>query len=286
MKKSIALIRTCQITEAVSELAISANYVLRKDVVKGLKEALSRETNRRAKSILSSIIENARIAKKEKMPICQDTGMAVVFVEMGEDVRITGGGLKEAINRGIRQGYRQGYLRKSTVDPLSRKNIGNNTPAVIHLNIVKGKRTKITVMPKGFGSENVSCSTVLKPTDGADEIKNCVLNAVKRAGPNPCPPIILGIGIGGTLDKAAILAKQALLRPLHRRNRRKDVARLENSILKEINRLGIGPMGLGGKTTALAANIETFPTHIAALPVAVNISCHALRSATKIIMST
>ncbi len=279
-------IRAGKISEVTGELAILANCVLRKDVVKSLEKALFRETNKRAKSILSSIIENARIAGKERVPICQDTGLAVVFVEMGEDVKITGGGLKEAINKGIRLGYRQGYLRKSTVDPLSRKNRGDNAPAIIHFALVKGQRVKITVIPKGFGSENVSCSTALKPTEGAAGIKDFVLNAVKQGGPNACPPLVLGIGIGGTLDKAAILAKQALLRPLHRRNRRDDIARLENSILKEVNRLGIGPMGLGGKTTALAVNIETFPTHIAALPVAVNISCHALRSATKVIMST
>jgi len=279
-------IKTSKISKVTGELAILANRALRKDVVKGLEKAMSGETNRRAKSILSSIIENARIAEKEKVPICQDTGMAVVFVEIGQDVRITGGGLKEAINKGIRLGYRQGYLRKSTVEPLTRKNRGGNTPAVIHLDVVKGQRVKITVMPKGFGSENVSCSAALKPTAGVMEIKDFILNAIKQEGSNACPPLILGIGIGGTLDKAAILAKQALLRPLHRRNRCNDIARVENSILKEVNRLGIGPMGLGGKTTALAVNIETFPTHIAALPVALNISCHALRSATKIIMST
>ena len=233
-----------------------------------------------AKEILEKILTNIDIAKKEEMPICQDTGMACVFIEIGQDVHIIGGNLKDAINEGIRQGYNEGFLRKSVVkDPLDRINTMDNTPAIIYYDIVEGDKLKIKVAPKGFGSENMSQLKMLKPADGLEGVKDFVLKVVKEAGPNPCPPIVVGIGIGGTFDKAANLAKKALVRPLNEKNNNEFYANLEKELLKEVNELGIGPQGFGGKTTALAVNIETYPTHIAGLPVAVNINCHVTRHA-------
>jgi fumarate hydratase subunit alpha len=230
--------------------------------------------------MLDKIIINSDIASKENMPMCQDTGMAVIFVELGQDVHIVGGSLKEAINEGIRQGYSEGYLRKSVVkDPLTRVNTGDNTPAVIHIDIVDGEELKITIAPKGFGSENMSRIKMLKPSDGVEGVKEFVLETVKIAGPNPCPPIIVGVGIGGTFEKAAELSKKALLRSIEERNNDTYYSDLEDELITKINKLGIGPQGFGGKTTALGVNIETYPTHIAGLPVAVNISCHATRHA-------
>ncbi|MNO87120.1 L(+)-tartrate dehydratase subunit alpha [compost metagenome] len=230
--------------------------------------------------MLDKIIINSDIASKENMPMCQDTGMAVIFVELGQDIHIVGGGLKEAINEGVRQGYSEGYLRKSVVkDPLTRVNTGDNTPAVIHIDVVDGDELKITIAPKGFGSENMSRIKMLKPSDGVEGVKEFVLETVKIAGPNPCPPIIVGVGIGGTFEKAAELSKKALLRSIEERNKDTYYSDLENELITKINKLGIGPQGFGGKTTALGVNIETYPTHIAGLPVAVNISCHATRHA-------
>lgn len=230
--------------------------------------------------MLDKIIINSDIASKENMPMCQDTGMAVIFVELGQDIHIVGGGLKEAINEGVRQGYSEGYLRKSVVkDPLTRVNTGDNTPAVIHIDVVDGDELKITIAPKGFGSENMSRIKMLKPSDGVEGVKEFVLETVKIAGPNPCPPIIVGVGIGGTFEKAAELSKKALLRSIEERNKDTYYSDLEDELISKINKLGIGPQGFGGKTTALGVNIETYPTHIAGLPVAVNISCHATRHA-------
>lgn len=277
-------IQAKKIKEAVSELCIKANVELRGDILAALKKALKNEKNKNAKIILREILENARIAKRERLPICQDTGMAVVFCEIGQDVSIVGGGLERVINEGVRDGYRRGYLRKSVVgDPLLRENTRTNTPAVIHAKMVKGKRLKITVCPKGFGSENKSVTRMLSPTSSFNDIKEFVLDAVRSCGADACPPLVLGIGVGGTLDKATELSKLALLRPVNKRNPKGHIERLERELLKDINRLNIGPMGLGGKTTALAVNILEFPTHIAGLPVAVCVSCHATRSAERIL---
>lgn len=269
------------ITEAVAELCIKANYELPKDVTEKIKEAKTREKSELGKYCFLQIMHNLRIAKMKKVPICQDTGMVVVFVEIGQNVHITGGRLTDAINKGIRLGYKRGYLRKSIVDDpiFARKNTGDNTPAVIHTSITSGSKIKITVVPKGFGSENMSRLTVLKPTDGAEGVKKFVVDTVKQAGSNPCPPSIVGVGIGGTIEKAAMLAKEALIRPLNVHNPDAKIARLERQILLEINKLGIGPQGFGGSITALSVNIETYPTHIAGLPVAVNIGCYVSRHA-------
>jgi fumarate hydratase subunit alpha len=269
-----------KIREAVARLAIEANLILRKDVLRALKRAYSKERSRRAKKVLKALVENAAIASSEGIPICQDTGIATVFLDIGQDVAITGGDLNKAVNKGIAEGYKRGFLRKSVVsDPLSRVNTRDNTPAVIHTKIVPGGKIKITVAPKGFGSENKSVTGMFKPTDGADKIGRFILEAVKKAGPDACPPYIVGVGIGGTLDKACILAKEALLRPIDKRNPRHHIAGLERALLKKINGLNIGPMGLGGRATCLGLNIEVYPTHIAGLPVCVSISCHATRSA-------
>ncbi|GFR36456.1 fumarate hydratase [Thermobrachium celere] len=230
------------------------------------------------KKILDILIKNSEIAENEKMPMCQDTGMAVVFMEIGQDVHIVGGNLEDAINEGVRQGYIEGYLRKSVVkDPLDRVNTKDNTPAIIHYSIVPGDKIKITVAPKGFGSENMSRLKMLKPADGVEGVKKFVLETVKEAGPNPCPPIVVGVGIGGTFEKAAFLAKKALLRSVDEENKNPYYAQLEKELLEEINKLGIGPQGFGGLTTCLGVNIEVYATHIAGLPVAVNINCHATR---------
>lgn len=277
-------INVVKIKKAVSELCIQANTLLRKDIFDALKRARSSEKNKRAKGILSEIIENACIAKKEKMPICQDTGMAVVFCEIGQDLSIEGGDLTKAINDGVRDGYRKGFLRKSVVEsPIARINTGTNTPAVIHTKIVPGNRLKIVVSPKGFGSENKSRIKMLMPTASLSDIKDFVLDVVKECGAGACPPLVLGIGIGGTFEKAAELAKLALLRPINEKNTEKSIGAFEKELLNAINKLNIGPMGLGGKTTALGVNVLTFPTHIAGLPVAICISCHATRSAEKIL---
>ena len=273
-------INVSKITEVVKNMCIDANYYLTHDVKEKIESAYKQEKWPMAKEILEKILTNIDIAKKEEMPICQDTGMACVFIEIGQDVHIIGGNLKDAINEGIRQGYNEGFLRKSVVkDPLDRINTMDNTPAIIYYDIVEGDKLKIKVAPKGFGSENMSQLKMLKPADGLEGVKDFVLKVVKEAGPNPCPPIVVGIGIGGTFDKAANLAKKALVRPLNEKNNNEFYANLEKELLKDVNELGIGPQGFGGKTTALAVNIETYPTHIAGLPVAVNINCHVTRHA-------
>ncbi|WP_169799895.1 fumarate hydratase [Desulfofarcimen intricatum] len=273
-----------KITKVVSRLCMDANYKLGEDVSLSIKNALKTESSSIGRDILQQIITNAEIAEAEEVPICQDTGFAVVFVELGQDVHLSGGDLYNAVNQGIRQGYAEGYLRKSIVGhPLERKNTGDNAPGIIHTKIVPGNMVKITVAPKGGGSENMSAIKMLKPADGINGVKEFVLQQVAAAGPNPCPPIIVGVGIGGTFEKAALLSKEALLRPVGKRNELPDIAELEDELLLEINKLGIGPQGLGGKTTALAVHIEVFPTHIASLPVAVNINCHASRHKTAVI---
>lgn len=272
------------ISQTVAQLCMEANFNLREDVLSSLKSALKQEDSPRAREIIKALLENADIANRERLPLCQDTGMATVFLEIGQEMMIAGGSLREAVNEGVRRGYREGYLRKSVVnDPLMRKNTGDNTPAVIHTEIVSGDKLKVTVLPKGFGSENVSALTHLLPSQGKEGVKEFVLKTVKRSGAKGCPPLIVGVGLGGTMEEAALLAKQALLRPLNSHHQERHIAQLEEEIFKEINHLGIGPQGLGGKTTALGVNIETYPTHIAGLPVAVNISCHALRQASKIL---
>jgi len=273
-------INVSEIIKAVRKLCIDANYYLGNDVKNALINARDKEDWAIAQGILDKIIANAKIAENEDMPMCQDTGMACVFVELGQDVHIVGGNLEEAINEGIRRGYGDGFLRKSVVkDPLDRVNTKDNTPGVIYYNIVPGDKLKITVAPKGFGSENMSQLKMLKPSDGLQGVKDFVLKVVKEAGPNPCPPIIVGVGIGGTFDKAANLAKKALIRPVEIRNSNPFYEELEKELLELINNLGIGPQGFGGRSTALAVNVESYPTHIAGLPVAVNINCHATRHA-------
>lgn len=277
-------IHVSKIIDAVEKLCIDSNYYLNEDIYKALAAALNAEKSENGRMVLETIIKNAEIAADEKMPICQDTGMAVVFLEVGQDVRITGGNLYDAIQEGVRRGYKNGYLRFSVVkDPLKRGNTGDNTPAVIHTEIVDGDGLKIEAAPKGFGSENMSAVSMLKPSDGTEGVVNFILKTVSEAGANPCPPVIVGVGIGGTMEKAALLAKKALLRPLHSRSADPHIAELERNLLIEINKLGIGPAGIGGTTTALAVNIETYPTHIAGLPVAVNIGCHATRHASVIL---
>ena len=267
-----------EIIKTVKELSIEANCYLPNDVKEAIEEAEKNEKWPIANNILNKILENSQIAAAEKMPICQDTGMACVFVDIGQDVHITGGSLEEAINEGVRQGYAEGFLRKSVVkDPIHRVNTNDNTPALIYYNMVPGDKVKITVAPKGFGSENMSRIAMLKPSDGLEGVKNFVLETVRMAGPNPCPPIVIGVGIGGSFDKAAYLAKKALIRPVNENNTDEFYSNLEKELLEEVNKIGIGPQGFGGKTTALALNIETYPTHIAGLPVAVNINCHATR---------
>lgn len=270
-------ISTDQIIEAVKDLCIDAACILNDDIREKIKEAKQQEESPFAKSILDQLLENARIAKEDRVPLCQDTGMAVVFLRLGQDVHITGGSLYAAIDEGVRKGYSQGYLRKSVLDPLTRENTGDNSPAVIHTEIVDGDRLEITLAPKGFGSENMSKLAMLKPSDGIEGIKAFVLDTVIEAGANPCPPIIVGIGIGGTMDKAAYIAKRSLLRRLGEKNPDPQLAQLEFELLGLVNSTGIGPQGLGGKTTALAVHIEAFPTHIAGLPVAINIQCHCAR---------
>jgi len=273
-----------KISSAVAELSMEANFTLRRDILTALRRAWASEKAGKAKKVLGILVENAAIARRSKTAICQDTGMAEVFIDIGQRVAVTGGGLEDAVNEGIRRGYKKGYLRKSVVsDPLVRKNTNDNTPAVIHTRIVPGDKIKITVMPKGFGSENKSQIRMFKPTASTAEIKAFVLDVVRSAGPDACPPLVLGIGMGGTFDLAASLAKKALLRPLGQRNPSQRLAALEKELLRAINALKIGPMGLGGATTALGVNVLEYPTHIAGLPVAVNVSCHATRGALKTI---
>jgi len=265
------------VTAGVEQLVMEACYDLGPDVQRLMEEALEKEESIFGKSILEQLLENARIARANRVPICQDTGMAVVFVELGQDVHIVGGSLYAAIQEGIRRGYTKGYLRKSVLSPIDRKNTGDNTPAVIHTDITQGDHLKITVAPKGFGSENMSQLKMLKPADGLEGIKAFILQVVQDAGANPCPPIILGVGIGGTMEKACWMAKKALLREAGTHHPDPAIAQLEKEMLDVINRTGIGPQGLGGTTTALAVHIDTYPTHIAGLPVAVNVQCHAAR---------
>lgn len=277
-------ISTDIIIKNIKEMCIEANLELSRDMQDKLKNAMNTETGILGKKILSQLDENMKIAKEESIPICQDTGMAVVFFKIGQDVHIEGMNLTDAINEGVRQGYVEGYLRKSVVkDPIERENTKDNTPAVIHYDVISGDKIEITVAPKGFGSENMSRVFMLKPADGLDGVKNVVLEAVKDAGPNACPPMVVGVGIGGTFEKCAFLAKKALSRNTNEKSKIPYAAQLEEELLYEINNLGIGPGGLGGKTTALAVNIETYPTHIAGLPVAVNICCHVNRHVTRVI---
>ncbi|HHF53186.1 MAG TPA: fumarate hydratase [candidate division WOR-3 bacterium] len=269
-----------KIIDIVKNLCIKANYELPQDVREFLLKALDKEESEVGKEVIKQLLENADIAQKERIPICQDTGSAVIFVELGQDVQIVGGNLYEAINEGVRRGYAEGYLRKSIVrDPLRRKNTGDNTPAFIHVELVPGDKMKITVLPKGGGSENMGKLAILTPTQGIEGVKKFVLKAVEEAGPNPCPPVVLGVGIGGTFEYATYLAKKALLRPLGIRHSDPFYAKLEEELIEEINNLGIGPQGLGGITTALDVHVEYFATHITSLPVAVNFNCHATRRA-------
>lgn len=255
-----------------------ANFNLGEDVMKAFKKGYEQEVSNTGKEILQILIKNAEIAREEQAPMCQDTGFAVVFLELGQDVRIEGGDLYEAITEGVRKGYTEGYLRKSIVShPLERKNTGDNTPPVIHTKIVPGNNLRIIVAPKGGGSENMSTVKMMKPADGVEGVMNFVLETAKSAGPNPCPPVIFGVGIGGTMEKAAMIAKEALLREVGEKSKDLAMAKLEEELLEKINNLGIGPQGLGGRTFALAVHIETYPCHIASLPVAVNINCHAAR---------
>lgn len=271
-------INVALITEAVKKLSIEANYYLGDDIKESLQNSRKEETYELAGQVLDKIILNAEIACKEEMPMCQDTGMACIFLEIGQDVHFIGGNLEEAINEGVRRGYEEGFLRKSVVeDPIRRVNTKDNTPAIIYYDIVEGDKVKITLAPKGFGSENMSKIGMLKPSDGLEGVKKFIIDTVRAAGPNPCPPMVVGVGIGGTFDKAAYLAKKALIRPVNTSNKDEFYKNLEIELLEKINELGIGPQGFGGKTTALGLNIETYPTHIAGLPVAVNINCHATR---------
>jgi len=273
-----------EITKVVKEMCIQANYELSADVQQAVMNAKENEHNELGHHILSKLCENLNIARQDQIPICQDTGMAVVFFKIGQEVYIDGGSVTDAINEGVREGYREGYLRKSIVgDPIERVNTGDNTPAVIHYNIVPGDKVEITVAPKGFGSENMSRVYMLKPADGLEGVKNAVIETVKLAGPNACPPIVVGVGIGGTFEKCTLLAKYALTRDLSKRSSIPYVRELEEELCSRINELNIGPAGLGGSTTALGVNVETYPTHIAGLPVAVNICCHVNRHVHRVI---
>lgn len=272
------------ITENIKEMCIEATHFLTEDMKNVLDDSVIKEESPLGKQILQQLQENLQIAGDEMIPICQDTGMAVVFIKVGQDVHFTGGNIEDAINEGVRQGYMEGYLRKSVVkDPIIRENTKDNTPAIIHYSIVEGNDVEITVAPKGFGSENMSRIFMLKPADGIDGVKNAILTAVKEAGPNACPPMVVGVGIGGTFEKCALLAKEALTRNINEQSKIPYVKELEEEMLEKINCLGIGPGGLGGRVTAFAVNIETYPTHIAGLPVAVNICCHVNRHSHRVI---
>lgn len=277
-------IHTDEIISNVKEMCIEANLHLSEDMAAAIRKAKEEETGTLGKQILGQLCENMDIAAGEEIPICQDTGMAVFFVKLGQDVHIEGMGLTEAINEGVRQGYKEGYLRKSVVgDPLLRVNTGDNTPAIVHYDIVPGDKLEILIAPKGFGSENMSRVFMLKPADGAEGVKNAVLQAVMDAGPNACPPVVVGVGIGGDFEKAAMMAKKALTRNVNEGSTLPHIKEMEEELLTKINQSGIGPGGLGGKTTAIAVNIETYATHIAGLPVAVNMCCHVNRHVTRIL---
>jgi len=266
-----------EVEELVRKLFIEANLYLGEDVIEALKRALEIEESPVGKKVLEELLENAEVARREGLPICQDTGLAVVFVELGQEVQLVGGDLREAINEGVRRGYRDGYLRKSVCHPFTRVNTGDNTPAVIHLEVVPGDRVRVIAAPKGGGSENMSRVTMLTPAAGRRGVVDYVVERVRQSGANPCPPIVVGVGIGGTFEEAALIAKKALLRPLGERHPDPEVAALEEEILQRVNALGIGPQGYGGRVTALAVHVEMIPCHIASLPVAVNIQCHAHR---------
>ena len=273
-----------EITEHIEEMCIEANYFLSEDMRQAIKRAKKSEQSPLGKQILGQLEENLDIAAKEQIPICQDTGMAVIFLEIGQDIHFTGGSLEDAINEGVRRGYTKGYLRKSVVeDPLIRENTKDNTPAVIHYKMVEGNQVKIKVAPKGFGSENMSRVFMLKPADGIEGVKKAVLKTVEEAGPNACPPIVVGVGIGGTFEKCTILAKEALTREVGQHSELPYIRQMEEELFEKINCLGIGPGGLGGTMTALAVNINTYPTHIAGLPVAINICCHVNRHVTRVL---
>ena len=277
-------VNVSEITKNIKEMCIEANHFLSEDMKKVFKNAVDSEESPLGKQVLNQLNENLSIAASDMIPICQDTGMAVIFINVGKEVHFTGGDITDAINEGVREGYVEGYLRKSVVsDPLIRENTKDNTPAVIHYSIVPGDKVEITVAPKGFGSENMSRVFMLKPADGIEGVKNAILTAVKDAGPNACPPMVVGVGIGGTFEKCAILAKKALTRNLEEKSDIEYVRNLESEMLEKINKLGIGPGGLGGTQTALAVNIETYPTHIAGLPVAVNICCHVNRHVKRVL---
>jgi len=278
------VIHSSEIVRNIKEMCIHTNYELSADVKNAIIESSKVEESELGAHILNKLCENLEIASIDQIPICQDTGMAVIFVKLGQEVLIEGDYLEDAINEGVRLGYGEGYLRKSVVkDPIERVNTKDNTPAVIHYELIKGDRVEITVAPKGFGSENMSRVYMLKPSDGVAGVKNAVLETVKLAGPNACPPIVVGVGIGGTFEKCALLAKKALTRDINLRNEKEHIRKLEEELLSEINHLGIGPGGLGGVTTALGVNIETYPTHIAGMPVAINICCHVNRHLTRVI---
>ncbi len=277
-------VSTEEITKNIKEMCIEANYTLSDDVKNKIINSAAVEESEIGKKILNQLEENMNIADSDNIPICQDTGMAVIFIKIGQDVHITGGNLEDAINQGVREGYIEGYLRKSVVkDPIIRENTKDNTPAVIHYGIIPGDKIEITVAPKGFGSENMSRVCMLKPADGIEGVKNAVIETVKLAGPNACPPVVVGVGVGGTFEKCALLAKKALTRDIDSENSIEYVAELEKELLNEINKLNIGPGGLGGNVTALGVNIETYPTHIAGLPVAVNMCCHVNRHKKRVI---
>lgn len=278
------VLEVSEIAEQIKEMCIEANHFLSPDMEKAIHSAVQREKSPIGKQVLGQLCENMKIAGEDMIPICQDTGMTVVFVEAGQDVHFQGGSLEEAINEGVRRGYTEGFLRKSVVaDPIIRENTKDNTPAVVHYSIVPGDKVKITVAPKGFGSENMSRVFMLKPADGIEGVKNAILTAVQEAGPNACPPMVVGVGIGGTFEKCALLAKKALTREIGEHSEIDYVADMEKELLEKINKTGIGPGGLGGTTTALAVNINTYPTHIAGLPVAVNICCHVNRHAVRVL---
>jgi fumarate hydratase subunit alpha len=273
-----------QIASAVKELCIEANYNLGDDMVNAFKDALKTEESETGKDVLNQLILNAEIASTERVPMCQDTGLAVFIVELGQDCHVVGGSLYDAINEGVRQGYGEGYLRTSVIqDPLQRKNTGDNTPGIVHIELVEGDQLTINMTAKGFGSENMSRLQMMKPADGIEGVKKFIIETVKLAGPNACPPMTVGVGLGGSFEKAAYLAKKSLFRHIGDRNPRQDVADLELELIETINKLGIGPQGMGGRTTALDVHIETFATHIAGLPVAVNINCHASRHKTAVL---
>mgnify|MGYP002295369123 FL=1 len=283
-EKPMRTLNVEEISKNIKEMCIEANYTLSDDVKNKIINSAAVEESEIGKKILNQLEENMNIADSDNIPICQDTGMAVIFIKIGQDVHITGGNLEDAINQGVREGYIEGYLRKSVVkDPIIRENTKDNTPAVIHYEIIPGDKIEITVAPKGFGSENMSRVCMLKPADGIEGVKNAVIETVKLAGPNACPPVVVGVGVGGTFEKCALLAKKALTRDIDSENSIEYVAELEKELLNEINKLNIGPGGLGGNVTALGVNIETYPTHIAGLPVAVNMCCHVNRHKKRVI---